>query len=89
MLQAKIDFTGHFCAGLVFVELYLRAESCARNAHNRGEDLASLDVVVIDGLLTHECKTEVTLLHNVPENLGSSEALQFLVNTQVGEDMDT
>lgn len=51
LLKSEINFTSNFSTFHVRFEFNLRTESSGRNSHNRSENLSSLDVVVIDGLL--------------------------------------
>ena len=83
LLKAKVNFTGD-CGGCVITrKLNLRAKGRRWNVHDRGQDLASLDIVIIDGLLAQECQIELVFFHHVTENLGNCKGLQFLVSAHV------
>jgi hypothetical protein len=89
LLESEVNFTGYFSAGHVFGKFDFRAESCGRDAHDRGKNLASLDVIVVNSLLTHDSEVKVVQHHNVFENLGSSKRLKFLVDGHVSEDVNS
>ena len=87
-MKPKVNLSRNSDPAIVLAQSNLRAECSTGDVHDGRQNLPSLYVVIIDGLLANQTQVKLLVEHDFLEHLGNSERLQLLISCHICHDVD-